>query len=79
MLDAMPMKLAQHRERIPAALDPVYTLDMLETEGRPGLKPEHVFDFEDGMRLIISKDRPEEHVCAAWRTSRGARCTEHIS
>jgi len=27
---------------------------------RPGQKPEHVFDFDDGIRLIISRDRFNE-------------------
>jgi len=30
------------------------------SESRPGQKPEHIFDFQDGIRLIISRDRYKE-------------------
>jgi len=48
---------------------------------RPGLHRENVFDFEDGLRLIISKDRlfsdPKEnvHLSASWTSKERAPTT----
>lgn len=58
------------RERFPKALEKVWevTDPMLD---RPGLHRENVFDFDSGLRLLISKDKlidlkPEIHVSASW-------------
>lgn len=48
--------------RFEFALEHVYREhDPDDTAHAPGLKREHVFDFEDGMRLIVSRDHFEEH------------------
>lgn len=56
--------LAEHRKRFPEALRRVYELVDVEKWGnsddRPGTKPEHVFDFAEGLRLIISRERTEK-------------------
>lgn len=46
------------KEKYKNALSNPYSVDKV-IEGsqiRPGIKPEHVFDFENGIRLIISRD-----------------------
>lgn len=54
-----PRSLEAHRPRYVAALVPVYDMDECgrRPELRPGIRPEHVFDFSDGLRLLISRDR----------------------
>jgi len=53
-----PEPVESARKRMPAALHDVY--DPLEVEAgkqtRPGLLRKHVFDFEDGMRMIVSRE-----------------------
>ena len=47
--------------RFDKAMERVYDIeDMMSqdlADDRPGVKREHVFDFQDGIRMIISKDR----------------------
>ena len=49
------------QNRFEKALERVYDVETMMNGGlnedRPGVKREHVFDFQDGVRLIISKDR----------------------
>lgn len=75
MLPVQPETIAQAKARLQQALIPVY--DGLEyltgtaTKPRPGVLRKHVFDFHDGMRLIISRDissannKPAVHVSAS--------------
>lgn len=45
------------KARYDAALKPVYATETaLPLDQTPGSKPEHLFDFTDGVRLIISRD-----------------------
>jgi|SRR5215467_3399354 len=67
--------LEQLKAKFPKALERVW--DVEATDGdRPGLHREHVFDFKDGMRLLISKDQflehgdPDVHVSASWRNAK---------
>lgn len=74
-----PETIEQAKARLGAALDPVYhQQDVLD--GRPAQDRKHVFDFEDGMRLIVSRDElngveASTHVSAsfevegAWKAS----------
>lgn len=53
-----PESLDAMRDRWDAALAPVWDVRaMMEGQDRPGLNREHVFDFEDGNRFIVSRDR----------------------
>lgn len=67
--------LAQLQARYPKALEHVYDQVAIEERGtiRPGECPANVFDFEDGLRLIVSREREREgrivlHVSASFRT-----------
>jgi hypothetical protein len=45
------------KARVPAALRRVFVLeDLRDPSQRPGLLREHVFDFQDGMRMIVSRE-----------------------
>lgn len=59
MISFRPRSVDQQRLRYSTALVKIY--DMLEVELHPSIapggKPEHVFDFEDGLTLIISRER----------------------
>jgi len=66
MLDYHPMTATEHRKRWAAATVKVWdftnalTNDRNELLGhvdRPGSHPEHVFDFFDGLRIIVSTDQ----------------------
>jgi hypothetical protein len=57
MLPACPYTVSQHQIRYAKAIEHLWFVEDIERGGdRPGLCPENVFDFHDGMRLIISKD-----------------------
>lgn len=59
----------QHRSRYHFAIEHVHVVCQVEGGGakmkdgglRPGEKPENVFDFRSGVRLVISRDRYEGH------------------
>ena len=66
-----PMSATEHRNRWDAATVKVWYLPGALAD-RPGLHEEHVFDFHDGLRLIISTDNVEPfgtvlHVSASVR------------
>jgi len=47
------------RARLHKALNPVYIQELIEKGGpRPGQFRKHVFDFTDGVRMIVSIERP---------------------
>ena len=52
-----PQPLAQLKERYSKALSKLFVLEeVVEGGDRPGLNPANIFDFEDGLRLIVSRD-----------------------
>jgi hypothetical protein len=59
---ALPFKpepLKQLIERYPQALTTTYDVEKIadgSSKDRPGLHPENIFDFEDGIRIIVSTD-----------------------
>lgn len=58
-VDIKPEPLEALRPRYPAAIATPYDLrkiDDLLVAGRPGTKQHHVFDFEEGIRLIVSRE-----------------------
>lgn len=62
--------LEQLKARFPKALVKIWQVTNPMPD-RPGLHRTNVFDFESGMRLLISMDmivfaRPEIHVSASW-------------
>lgn len=63
MLPFEPEKLEAIRARLPQALSVVYNYDIVQSGGRaPGEQRQHVFDFEDGIRCILSIDEGEQTV-----------------
>lgn len=65
--------LEKLKERFPRALERIW-IAYEKMEDRPGLHRDHVFDFESGLRLLISKDiigysKPLIHVSASWETN----------
>lgn len=62
-LPFQPEKLESMRARLPDALVTVYNPDTVKTGGvRPGQLRQNVFDFEDGIRCIVSLDLdPDEN------------------
>lgn len=70
-LPFQPETTAQAAARIGAALEPLIDGESVQigAQSRPGLFRRHVFDFEDGLRLIISRDDlgsgPQLHVTAS--------------
>lgn len=61
MLPFEPEKLESMRARLPQALSVVYNYEIIESGGqRPGEQRQHVFDFEDGIRCILSVDEGQQ-------------------
>jgi len=66
----VPEPIKDMKVRFPKCLEKVW--DITDTmPDRPGLHREHVFDFESGMRLLISNDcmiprAPDIHISASW-------------
>lgn len=61
MLPFEPEKLESMRARLPQALSVVYNYEAVESGGqRPGELRRHVFDFEDGIRCILSVDEGQQ-------------------
>jgi hypothetical protein len=57
-------------KRYPAAVERVYDLHEMWDKRRPGLNRQHVFDFEDGLRLIVSRERHDsDEVMLHWSAS----------
>lgn len=54
MLEPCPESIESARARIQLALMPLYILP-LEEKDVPGYKREHVFDFADGRRCVLSR------------------------
>jgi len=49
--------------RFIGAMEPVYEVDrILAGEARPGTQRKHVFDFDDGMRMVVSRERAGDEV-----------------
>jgi|SRR5688572_4008147 len=75
-LDFNPEPLESLKARFPKAIDTIW--GKIKTEDRPGMYREHVFDFEDGLRMIISREvlidpEPVIHVSASWANNRPPR------
>ena len=77
------------RSRYPKCLERIWKLNELWRD-RPGMYRDYVFDFEDGTRLLISKDNfyPEDgeviHVSASWEYDHKApvtivEATKHVT
>lgn len=64
MIPFNPEPLEQLKSRVSRAWEGTYSINLIQTnpDGRPSLKPQHVFDFEDGLRLILSRDELEKDV-----------------
>lgn len=61
MIPFEPEKLEVLRARLPQALSVVYDYEIIELGGqRPGEQRQHVFDFEDGIRCILSIDEGQQ-------------------
>lgn len=61
MLPFEPESLESMRARLPQALSVVYNYEIIEAGGqRPGELRQQVFDFEDGVRCILSIDEGHE-------------------
>ena len=77
MIPFCPEPKVKLKARFPAALEDVYNIELIRAGKitRPGIIPKHVFDFEDGMRLIISRELYPDgvitHVSASWDLSVG--------
>ncbi len=78
MLAHEPEPLSFARARLPAALARLITeAELLAgTFPRPGLQRRHVFDFEDGLRLIVSR---EDHGSQRIGPRRGLGEVVHVS
>jgi len=71
-----PEPLDALRARYPRALEYVYHADKVRAGGiGPGEVAANVFDFEDGLRLIVSRERlPDGRLVLHVRASFPARC-----
>jgi hypothetical protein len=57
LLPPQPQTTEENRNRFPAAVRRVFFVEDIERGGeRPGQLREHVFDWPDGLRLIISRE-----------------------
>lgn len=61
MLTFEPETIEQLKSRFLKALETSWSVKraIKDSDNTPGKKREHVFDFEDGIRIIISRDRFE--------------------
>lgn len=57
MLPHEPETIEEMRARYPAAVADIYDVESLGTVRPPGMQRRHVFDYTDGLRLIVSTDR----------------------
>jgi hypothetical protein len=52
-----PRPIEEHQARLPVALARLFHAEDAERGGdRPGLHPECYFDFEEGVRLLVSRE-----------------------
>lgn len=66
----IPEPLEDLKARFPKCLEKIWNVTDPMPD-RPGFHREHLFDFESGMRLLISNDcmiprAPDIHVSASW-------------
>ena len=61
MIPFIPEPLAALQQRFLAALEVICDIQRIESGStpRPGTQRQHVFDWEDGVRMIISRDQLE--------------------
>ena len=83
-LSFRPEDIGKLTERFPKALEKIWVAKN-NMQDRPGLHREHLFDFNTGLRLLISKDvldggksGPEIHVSASWEFNHPC-CLKHAS
>jgi hypothetical protein len=74
MLPFEPETIERLRARYPKAIKSIWHADEVTTNHHPGGHREHVFDFESGLRLLISRDiladeEPLIHISASWHHS----------
>jgi hypothetical protein len=62
MVQPNPQPLETLKDRFYDAIKRSFSVQKVidKVEERPGSLPEHVFDFEEGIRIIISRDRYKE-------------------
>lgn len=70
-MEYKPETIEELKARYPAALERIWTLEQVAAGDRPGLERKYVFDFPDGLRMIISKTEFEdkvvrEHLSVSW-------------
>ncbi len=70
MLPFKPEPINKLRQRYTKALEDIYLAEP-DLKNPPSGKRKHVFDFNSGLRLIISRDilkgkEPDIHVSASW-------------
>lgn len=58
MLDFQPELEETMKARFPAALNPIYDIDAIESgeQEEPSFTRKHVFDFFSGVRLIVTRE-----------------------
>ena len=58
-----PQWMKEHHDRYDEAIETIYDIESIEIglADPPSGKPKHVFDFPDGLRLIVSKDQFPTH------------------
>lgn len=74
-----PEPIEESRDRFPVALETTYEAWRSDAPewNRPGQKRENIFDFEDGLRLMVSRDilhvggEPVVHVSASLYQEEG--------
>ena len=72
-----PEPLVALQARYPRALEVVYDQQEIAERGgiRPGQVPANIFDFDDGLKLIVSRERDLDddailHLCASFLSVR---------
>ena len=62
--------------RFPAAVAPLYDVTATNLNA-PGLQRRHIFDFPDGLRMIVSREKNEPPIKNAIHFSFGIHPTQH--
>lgn len=70
-LPFVPESVESLKTRFPVCLEKTWTPKEILKGNRPGMHREYVFDFESGLRLLISKTQffPKDisvHISASW-------------